>query len=493
MNASNAVVFGHISRICGSSVEVTVDNNSIVSKTTSSKEKIAFLTVGSLFGTRLLDKRILTLSVSEVREENKIIIVRATITGIFDESSNAFSFGTDSYPIINEPAFFLDGSILSVVFHKENCAPVSIGSYVFNKNVQVTYDPNILFGKHLGVFGNTGSGKTCTIVSIIQHYLKENPDKNIKFIILDVNSEYGSAFEKDGEYIPFDKIKIHHSHLNFPEYCDLFRAAQGVQLPALRDVIYNEQNSFGKKWKISELPKGIEDWISKNATDNFSKNTLFNNLRTLILRIESIISDPQLSNAVDSDPSDDIAKEIIHSDKPVQILDMSVSADTLDIILFLFFKTLFQDEIEERKKNQSSAQICLVLEEAHRYLKTENADTSLATNYIEKIAREGRKFGIGLIISSQIPSMLSYEIISQCNSVVMHKITNKRDMEFLRGVLRFNDDVFYSQMSSLEKQHALVCGEAFSSDALVKILDASPLPKSKDPQIPNKIPNPKHS
>ena len=80
--------------------------------------------------------------------------------------------------------------------------------------------------------------------------------------------------------------------------------------------------------------------------------------------------------------------------------------------------------------------------------------------------------------------MLSYEIISQCNSVVMHKITSKKDLEFLRGVMRISNDSFYLQMSSLEKQHAIVCGEAFTNDSLVKISTANPLPKSNDPIIP---------
>ena len=79
--------------------------------------------------------------------------------------------------------------------------------------------------------------------------------------------------------------------------------------------------------------------------------------------------------------------------------------------------------------------------------------------------------------------MLAYEVVSQCNSVIMHKITSKRDMEFLRGVLRVSNDTFYLQMSALEKQHAIVCGEAFPNDSIVRIHDARPLPRSNDPKI----------
>ena len=65
----------------------------------------------------------------------------------------------------------------------------------------------------------------------------------------------------------------------------------------------------------------------------------------------------------------------------------------------------------------------------------------------------------------------------------MHKITSKRDLEYLKNILRISIDSLSLQMSSLEKQHAIVCGEAFSIDTLVRILDANPLPKSNDPII----------
>ena len=84
---------------------------------------------------------------------------------------------------------------------------------------------------------------------------------------------------------------------------------------------------------------------------------------------------------------------------------------------------------------------------------------------------------------SQIPSLLSYDIVSQCNSIVMHKISNRKDLEFLRNVLRVSNESCYKQMSALEKQHAMVCGEAFPNDCIVKIRDASPLPSSSDPVI----------
>ena len=82
----------------------------------------------------------------------------------------------------------------------------------------------------MGVFGNTGSGKTCTVVSLIQQYIHSNPDSDIKFIILDVNGEYKAAFDKkEMDFIEFEKLRFHHSMLSNSEYGRLFSAAEGVQ------------------------------------------------------------------------------------------------------------------------------------------------------------------------------------------------------------------------------------------------------------------------
>lgn len=181
---------------------------------------------------------------------------------------------------------------------------------------------------------------------------------------------------------------------------------------------------------------------------------------------------------------DNTLDKIMSSQKKVHILDLQVSVDSLDIVLYLLFKTIYQYKVQQRKEvYPNPTHLTLVLEEAHRYINSNLEETKLGNYYIDKLSREGRKFGIGLIISSQVPSMLSQEIVSQCNSVIIHKITSKRDMEFLRGVLRISNDAFYLQISALEKQHAIVCGEAFANDTIVRVHDAMPLPMSNDPVI----------
>lgn len=478
--------FGQITKITGAKVIIRVSLSDAVNKVSVENFVLNYISIGSLLGTRLVDGRTLVLTVEEIYEHNKEHYISSAISGIYDNILKRFSFGTNAYPLVGEQVFTLNNEVMKSIFAaKSRLSNSTIGTYIYNDAVPVGYNPDVLFGKHLGVFGNTGSGKTCTVVSVIQNYIRKNQDKDIKFIILDVNGEYKTAFrEEEYDYYEFNSLRFHHTILNNVEYGRLFRAAEGIQYPALKDCIhslYIEDNT----WNLENLEEKIGGWVEDHTPekqpgvkDVFHNNQLKGYLRPMLLRVESITSDNDLMEVINSIGENTLA-QIMESSKKVHILDLQVSIDTLDIVLYLLFKTLYQF----KTKNRSATHLSLVLEEAHRYINSNLEETKLGNYYIDKLSREGRKFGIGLVISSQVPSMLSYEIVSQCNSIIMHKITNRRDMEFLRGVLRISNDAFYMQMSALEKQHAVVCGEAFPNDSIVRIHDAMPLPLSNDPVI----------
>jgi len=472
--------FGRITKITGAKILIRITEVSVINRLCVESFLTSYISVGSLVGTRLVDGRILVLTVEEIYDSDTDIFVSSSISGIYDEVVEKFSFGTNTYPLVGEQVFKLWSKVLDRIFASADRTNVStIGTYIYNSNVKVGYNPNVLFGKHLGVFGNTGSGKTCTVVSIIQNYIRKNPKKKIKFIILDVNGEYQSAFEDyEADYISFDQLRFHHSILSNPEYGRLFRAAEGVQYPALKDCI-STLKKRSENWDLLTLSDQIDDWIQSKANDNFARNQLNGNMRTMRLRIDGITADETLMNVINSVDGTSTLDAVLSTDKKVVILDLQVSNDSLDIVVYMLFKAIY----EYKSRNRETSHINLVLEEAHRYINTGAEDSRLGSYYIDKLSREGRKFGVGLIIASQVPSLLAYEVVSQCNSVIMHKITSKRDMEFLRGVLRVSNDTFYMQMSALEKQHAIVCGEAFPNDSIVRIHDAKPLPRSNDPEI----------
>ena len=479
--------FGKITRITGSKATILVQYPDAVNKVAVDNFALNYVSIGALLGTKLVDGRVLVLTVEEIFESNHEHYITASISGIYDNVLQRFSFGTNAYPLIGEKVFTLSNNILGCIFSPSIAYHnATIGRYIYDNSVLVGYNPDVLFGKHLGVYGNTGSGKTCTVVSIIQHYIRENPSKDIKFIILDVNGEYRKAFQdSECEYYDFHRLRFNHTILNTAEYGRLFRTSEATQYPAIRDSIAVLSGKGQYIWDLTALPAELNRWIEKTKANDFNKNQLMQYLQTLFLRVNSLLDDSDLMAVINS-PDVCTLELIKESSKKVHILDLQVSVDALDIVLYILFKTLYQYKVEQRASGvPKSTHLCLVLEEAHRYINANLEETKLGNYYIDKLSREGRKYGIGLVISSQVPSMLSYEIVSQCNSVIMHKITSKRDMEFLRGVLRISNDAFYLQMSALEKQYAIVCGEAFPNDSIVKIHDAIPRPQSNDPVIEN--------
>lgn len=483
---------GRITKITGAKVLIRVTVPAAINHIGVEGFLTSYISIGSLVGTRLVDGRLLVMTVEEIYDSDTDIFVSSSISGIYDDVTEKFTFGTNTYPLVGEQVFKLWNKILKHIFVPiEKDAPVTIGTYIYDNSVAVGYNPNVLFGKHLGVFGNTGSGKTCTVVSIVQNYIRKNPQKDIKFIVLDVNGEYRRAFEEtEAEYIPFEDLRFHHSILSNPEYGRLFRAAEGVQYPALRDCIKSLKED-NDNWDLTDIPETIEKWIIDNTyndrngqKDVFTKNNISGNLRTMMLRIDGILAEQDLMSVINCSDGIQTMDTILNTNKKVIILDLQVSSDSLDIVVYLLFKAIYV----YKSQNRNTTHLSLVLEEAHRYINTDAEESRLGSYYIDKLSREGRKFGVGLIIASQIPSMLAYEVVSQCNSVIMHKITSKRDMEFLRGVLRVSNDTFYLQMSALEKQHAIACGEAFPNDSIVRIHDANPLPRSNDPEIEDIFP-----
>lgn len=147
-----------------------------------------------------------------------------------------------------------------------------------------------------------------------------------------------------------------------------------------------------------------------------------------------------------------------------------------------------------RKINQGKIlPTALVMEEAHTFIKRYNADTenqssaAICCQVFEKIAREGRKFGLGLVLSSQRPSELSPTVLSQCNSFLLHRISNDRDQELVHRLVPDNLRGLLRDLPSLPSRHAILMGWASELPVLVQMnaLAESERPTSDDPDFWN--------
>lgn len=119
----------------------------------------------------------------------------------------------------------------------------------------------------------------------------------------------------------------------------------------------------------------------------------------------------------------------------------------------------------------------LILDEAHRYIR-KDANYIMRENIFEKIAREGRKYSLYLIISSQRPSELSQTVLSQCGNYIVHRIQNEVDMKYIYSVLPYFSDDYITKIKQAIPGEALIFGNCVPMPLMVKVTKASPAPNS---------------
>ncbi|MGX9431039.1 ATP-binding protein [Bradyrhizobium sp. LeoA1S1] len=126
----------------------------------------------------------------------------------------------------------------------------------------------------------------------------------------------------------------------------------------------------------------------------------------------------------------------------------------------------------------------LLLEEAHRYVASTPSRYAMdAGRIFERISKEGRKYGLFLLVASQRPSELSKTVLSQCSNFVVHRIQNPDDLSQIRQMTPFISDAVLRRLPSLPKQHALVFGNSVNLPTTFKVRSAFPLPASDDAKI----------
>jgi DNA helicase HerA-like ATPase len=127
----------------------------------------------------------------------------------------------------------------------------------------------------------------------------------------------------------------------------------------------------------------------------------------------------------------------------------------------------------------------IALEEAQNYIPEQNRGDreSIARKIFERIAREGRKYGISLLVSSQRPSELSKTVLSQCNSFIIHRLQNPEDQKYVRQLVSAANEDILQQLPILPQQHAIIMGDAVRTPIQAKMNTANPKPNSNNPKF----------
>ena len=165
------------------------------------------------------------------------------------------------------------------------------------------------------------------------------------------------------------------------------------------------------------------------------------------------------------------------------IVDMNaVEDEVVELVASVLARMAFRLLRQAEPRNRFP--VHLLLEEAHRYIaETPSRYAIDASRIYERIAKEGRKYGLFLLAASQRPSELSKTVLSQCSNFVIHRIQNPDDLSQIRQMTPFISEAVLKRLPSLPKQHALVFGTSVNLPTTFAVRHASPLPKSDDAKI----------
>lgn len=387
-------------------------------------------------------------------------------------------------------------------------------------SITVPVDGNKFFNKHIAIVGSTGSGKSCSLAKILQEAISAKDAgytglNNSHIVIFDIHSEYKTAFpDKESNNIEVTNLVLPYWLLNSEELEDLFIESNEEQshnqVAILKKAITeNKQKNFtGDEvakskihydspvfFDIAEVMQVIKEKneeMVQGARDK-KQGPLFGKLDNFLTRLENKVNDKRLDfllgDKVKTIKPEEVLRQFISYKKDnesnITIIDLSgVPFDVLSITVSLISRILFDYAYIYKKSNPNSTNetpLLIVYEEAHKYVPKAGSVKYNASRYaIERIAKEGRKYGVTAVIVSQRPSEISETIFSQCSNFVAMRLTNPEDQNYVRRLLPDTLGPLTESLPILQAGEALLIGDSVVMPSLVKIDPCTNSPSSND-------------
>ena len=439
-----------------------------------------------------------------------------------------FERGVATYPLPQQTVYLTPKSELRFIYGHTKGAVIRIGEHVGAGGAPCFADVNELLGKHTAILGSTGAGKSAAVAAIIHSVIqlgREAAYRNWKpqIVILDPHNEYGSAF-KDHTRLSTDEgtLSLPYWLLDLDETIGILigktehaatsqanivkNALLSVRLSAAKDVLGLEPSKLtvdapipyvlGDPSELDEFGKnngatysvGLVGAINAQRPTNNNKKD-HEDYNKVLRKLDSLIKDERLSFMMKAwdgvaDPMPSVLAQILGIGSAVRIVDLSgVPNDVAGTASAAIARTLFSLKVWQTVAERERSPVLLVCEEAHRYVPDSGeVQYAAAQSAIRRIAKEGRKYGIGLFLVSQRPSEVESTVLSQCNSWIVLRITNEADREHVRGVLPDSMSGLTKMLSGLRRQEAIFVGQAamLPSRIMIRDLANDELPKSND-------------
>lgn len=418
-----------------------------------------------------------------------------------------FERGVSTFPLPQQTLYLTPLSELRFIYGHGKGATINIGEHVGSGGTPCYADMNELLGKHTAILGSTGAGKSGAVAAILHSLLERGYELDNwmpRIIILDPHNEYGAAFPEHKRLSTEEgSLSLPYWLLNLQETISLIvgkkESAATTQANIVKEALLEARKEGAEKLGIedvdeitidSPVPYDFQSFKSMIETERDklspSKQGSYN---SILNKIQILQDDTRMSFLMSpcdntSDPFPNVISQFIGEGSPVRIVDLSgVPNEVAGIASAVIARTLFNFKLWQTSEERESDPTLLVCEEAHRYVPNQGeAQYEAAQEAIRRIAKEGRKYGLGLILVSQRPSEVEATVLSQCNTWIVLRITNDTDREHVRSILPDSLVGLTKVLSRLRRQEAIFTGQAamLPSRILIRSLEREQLPRSHD-------------
>ncbi|MET0249251.1 MAG: DUF87 domain-containing protein, partial [Sphingobium sp.] len=427
------------------------------------------------------------------RDNAQSIIADIDFLGEGDEEKltgriHRFRRGVTRYPTPGTEIYPLSSAEMRQIYAADDRAHVQIGTVYPTTDTRAALYVDALLGKHFALLGSTGTGKSTSAALILHRICDMSPQGHI--VMIDPHGEYGAAFSQNGAVYDIGNLALPYWLMNFEEHCEVFVTSEGGERTVDCDILAKcllaarmknrLAESIGRLTVDSPVPYLLSDLttILQNEMGKLEKGTGTLPYMRIRSKIDEIKADPRysfmFSGMLVADTMQAFLAKIFRlpaDGKPISIIDVSaMPSDITATVVSVLSRLVFDYAIWARDEPQRP--ILLVCEEAHRYIPSNDSGGGQAVRRIlERIAKEGRKYGVSLGLITQRPSDLAEGVLSQCGTIIAMRLNNDRDQAFVKAAMPEGARGFLDSIPALRNRECIICGEGVAVPIRVSLDD----------------------
>ncbi len=498
---------GHVVEIAGSGSQIRLDPAALGTLESHSDKSVAMSgQVGSqvkmVVGSSWLIANVRTMRADESTD----IVAHVDFLGEGDRDSSGrisnFRRGVTKFPIPGCKVHPVTSDDLRSVFAADDRAHIEIGTVYPTDDIRGALYIDPMLSKHFAVLGSTGTGKSTSVALILHRISELSPEGHI--VMIDPHGEYSAAFKGCGELFNVENLQLPYWLMNFEEHCEVLLTTQGAERERDSDILAKlllaartkgkNLETLGKVTVDSPIPYLLTDLntILVNEMGKLDRAGDVLPFQRLKNKLDEIRADPRysfmFSGMLVSDSMPSLIAKLFRlpsHGRPISIVDVSgVPSEITSVVVSVLARMVFDYAIWSRTEAQRP--ILLVCEEAHRYVpKDENSNGQAVRKILERIAKEGRKYGVSLGLITQRPSDLAEGVLSQCGTIIAMRLNNDRDQAVVKAAMPEGARGFIDTIPALRNRECIVCGEGVAIPIRVRFDDLEPekRPASSDPSF----------